>query len=95
MAEGRNQNQGGQQNRGSQGGSGSQGQQGGGPQGKMNLNQASKEELRRIEGVGDHVANDIVRYREDNGGFKNHDQLREIGGIDDEMEQKIRKFTDI
>ena len=94
-----NQNQG-NENRGGQN-QGNQGQEnrkqgGGDPQGKVNLNDASREELmNRLEGVGDSTADDIIKYREENGGFKNMDELRNVYGVDDEMEEKIRKFSRI
>lgn len=49
--------------------------------GKVNLNQANKEELKTLSGVGDKRAEDIIEYRQKNGGFKSKEELQEVSGI--------------
>lgn len=58
--------------------------------GKINLNEASKDELEELIGVGESAATKIVQYRDEHGGLQSFDQLREISDIDDEMISKIR-----
>lgn len=50
-----------------------------------NLNNASVQDLEHIEGIGRRRAEDIVHYRDRNGGFKGWDDLRDIPGFDNEL----------
>ena len=38
---------------------------------KININKASREELQQISGIGNEMADAIIRYRDVHGGFKN------------------------
>lgn len=49
--------------------------------GAVNLNNATKEELKTLPGVGEVTAAAIVQHREDNGPFTSIDQLLDISGI--------------
>lgn len=61
---------------------------------KVNLNKASKEELMQsAEGIGEETANDLICYREQQGGIRSYDELRNIGGISEVMIDKIRSGT--
>ncbi|MEG7530136.1 MAG: helix-hairpin-helix domain-containing protein [Hungatella sp.] len=57
---------------------------------KVNLNTATKEELMTLKGVGEAKAEDILRYREDHGGFQSIEEIMEISGIKDAAFQKIK-----
>ena len=46
----------------------------------MDLNKASKEELDAIEGLKGH-GYEIVRFREERGGFTSVEQLDEVPGL--------------
>ena len=48
---------------------------------KVNLNQADAETLQYIPGIGPSKAADIVKHREQQGGFKSFEQLLEIPGV--------------
>jgi competence protein ComEA len=61
---------------------------------KCNLNQASKEDLVQIEGVGEKTAEEIIRYRESQGGFKDVDELDNIGSIAKTMLDKIKPHVE-
>lgn len=60
-------------------------------QAKINLNEASRDELDRIEGVGRSVADEIVRYRESNGRINDFDELCNIPRMADTMVEKLRE----
>lgn len=56
----------------------------------VNINTAGKEELMTLSGIGESRANDIIRYRTENGGFKNIEEIKNVPGIKDAMFQKIK-----
>lgn len=49
--------------------------------GKINLNAATKDTLMDIKGIGDKLAQRIIMYREQNGDFKDIEELKNIKGI--------------
>ena len=49
--------------------------------GPVDLNRASPEELTSLNGIGSVLAERIVAYREDHGGFDAVGQLQEVDGI--------------
>ena len=58
--------------------------------GKINLNTASKEELMTLAGIGAAKAESIIRYREQQGGFKAIEEIKQIEGIKDGVFEKIK-----
>ena len=56
----------------------------------VNLNTATKEELMTLKGIGESKAEDIIRYREKSGGFKNIEDIMKISGIKESGFQKIK-----
>ncbi len=57
---------------------------------KVNLNTASKEELKTLSGIGDTRAESIISYRETNGPFTSIEDLKKVDGIKDGVFQKIK-----
>ncbi|MBW9155074.1 helix-hairpin-helix domain-containing protein [Clostridium sp. FP2] len=57
----------------------------------VNINTANKEELKTLTGIGDTKADGIIKYREENGGFKSVEELRKVDGIG---EKTLSKFID-
>ena len=49
--------------------------------GKCNINTATAEELTRLSGIGEKKAADILRYREENGGFSDIADIMKVSGI--------------
>lgn len=51
--------------------------------GKLDINKATIEELCTLKGIGEKRAESIIKYREDNGGFKSINELMNVSGIKD------------
>lgn len=56
---------------------------------KINLNTASKEQLMTLSGIGDKRADDIIAYRQENGGFKSLEDLQNVSGIGEKTYAKL------
>lgn len=61
----------------------------GGGAGPVSLNTATADQLEGLPGVGPVLAQHIVEYRTEHGGFRSIDELREVNGIGD------RRFADL
>lgn len=59
-------------------------------QNRVNLNTATKEELMTLKGIGESRAEDIIRYREESGGFQSIEDIMKVPGIKDAGFQKIK-----
>jgi competence protein ComEA len=66
-----------------------------GQDGKVNINKASKEELKTIPGVGDVTAQKIIDYREKNGDFSSIEDLKKVGRIGDKTIEKIKDKIEV
>ena len=58
----------------------------------VNINAADKESLKRLPGIGEKTAQNIIDYRSKTGGFKTLDELMEVKGIGTAKFNKIKKF---
>ncbi len=77
------------------GAAGSQSAVPGGPSGssaggKVNINTASREELKTLNGIGDTRAGSIVVYRESNGPFGSIEDLMKVEGIKEGVFNKLK-----
>lgn len=57
---------------------------------KVNINTADAKELATLPGIGQVKAEAIVKYRKDNGKFKNVNDLKGVKGIGDKVVIKIK-----
>ncbi|MBE7639865.1 helix-hairpin-helix domain-containing protein [Salegentibacter sp. BLCTC] len=55
------------------------------------LNEADVNELQKVSGVGEVLANRIVNYRTKIGGFRSEIQLKDIYGLNYETREKLQK----
>ena len=57
---------------------------------KININTASVEELKTLNGIGDSKAKAIVEYRTVKGKFNNIEQIKDVNGISETIFNKIK-----
>lgn len=62
---------------------------------KVNLNQATKEELMTLNGVGEKKAEKIIEYREENGSFKTIEDLKNVNGFGEKSFESLEKYISI
>jgi competence protein ComEA len=60
---------------------GAPGETGTAPQGPISLNTATPEQLDQLDGVGPATAQKILAWRQQHGGFRSVDDLKQISGI--------------
>lgn len=53
----------------------------GGGDGKISINQSTKEQLEKLPGVGESLAERIIAYRKEQGKFQNVEDLKNVSGI--------------
>ena len=58
--------------------------------GRININTASKEQLMTLTGIGESRADDIIRFREESGGFEKIEDIMKVPGIKNAGFQKIK-----
>lgn len=62
---------------------------------KVNINKASKEELMKLNGLGESKAEAIITYRNNNGMFKTIEDIKNVSGIGDALFDKIKDFITV
>lgn len=59
-------------------------------EGKININTATKEELQKLNGIGESKAQAIIDYRNKNNGFKDIEEIKNVQGIGEAAFEKIK-----
>lgn len=62
---------------------------------KINLNTASKPELKEISGIGPSTAEKIIKFREEHGYFRNWGEVEEVKGVGSSTLRKIKEQGEI
>ena len=62
---------------------------------KISINNATKEQLISISGIGESKAEAIITYRKNNGPFKSIEEIKNVSGIGDSLFEKIKDFITI
>ncbi len=61
----------------------------------ININTATKEELKKLPSVGDVTADKIIAYREKNGGFKTIEDIKKVDRIGESTFNKLKDKIDV
>lgn len=61
----------------------------------VRINTAKIEQLDTLSGVGPAIAQRIIDYRTQNGGFKNVEELKLVSGIGDKLFEKIKDEVEL
>lgn len=62
---------------------------------KVSINTGTKEELMTLPGIGPATAEKIIQYREENGLFRETDELMRVRGIGEKKLAKIRELISL
>lgn len=62
---------------------------------KVNINQAGKEELMQIPGIGDVKATSIIEYRTNNGPFQTIEDIKNVTGIGENTFESIKDYITV
>ena len=62
---------------------------------KININKGDIEELKKLPGVGDSLAQRIISYRKENGQFKSIEDLKNVSGIGEKKFESLKEYIEI
>ncbi len=65
------------------------------PNGKINLNTASAAQLDTLPGIGSAYAGRIIEYRQNSGGFKTIEEIKNVKGIGEKTFEKIKELISV
>ena len=61
--------------------------------GTVNVNTATAEELQLLPGIGAARADALIELRQERGGFKSLEQLKDVKGIGDASLERLRPYV--
>ena len=59
---------------------------------KININTATITELTTLPGIGESIAEKIINYREENGKFKNIEDIKNVSGIGESKYNQLKAY---
>ena len=62
---------------------------------KININRATQTELDSLPGIGPSTSMKIIEYREENGNFKNIEEIKNVSGIGEAKYEKIKDKIEV
>lgn len=62
---------------------------------QVNINNATKEELMTLNGVGEKKAEKIIEYREENGSFKTTEDIKNVSGFGEKTYESLKESITI
>ena len=65
------------------------------PQGPVDLNTATEEELECLPGIGPALVEDLVAYRQENGPFTMIDQIKNVSGIGEKKFAQMKPYIKV
>jgi competence protein ComEA len=60
-------------------------------QNKVNINRATRDQLARLDGIGGSMADEIIEYRLQHGGFKEKEELCNLADFDNVIIEKLKE----
>ena len=60
--------------------------------GKININSADETELVKLSGIGEALAQRIIKYREENGAFQTIEEIMKVSGISKKKFDAVKEF---
>ena len=64
-------------------------------EGKINLNTATEAELQTISGIGAKKAQEIIRFRDEQGPFKTVEELKNVSGIGEKTVERLKDMLTV
>lgn len=64
-------------------------------EGLVNINDADKNQLIRLPGVGEKLAGEIIRYRRENGEYKTIEEIMNVNGIKEKRYRVISRYLGV
>ena len=61
----------------------------------VNINTADETELEQLPGIGPSIASKIIEYRNQNGKFKNIEDIKNVTGIGNSKFEKIKNLIKV
>lgn len=62
---------------------------------RMNINEATAEDLTRLPGIGPARAEDIVAYRESYGDFQTSEEIMKVSGIGEKIYERMSPYISV